>query len=85
MSETTVAPLAVTKVNIGSPGIDYREVQFAIEDGVASISASSGHLLGTKPGVAQVDHPTAQRWIVTFEDGSAWTVMRASGCGCGGR
>lgn len=88
MSDTNiVTPLALTGVKVTSEGgLNYKDVQLAIEGDTITIRTAGGLVLGTRDAVLAVDHPGVDVWHVTFAAGEdrLWTITKG-GCGCMGR
>lgn len=86
MSDTnTITPLALTGVRVASlGGLNYRDVQIAIEDATITLRTAAGVVLGSRPDIVSVEHPGVDVWVINFADGvDPWTIAKG-GCGCQG-
>jgi hypothetical protein len=82
---TDTFTLALTSARVSSPGgINYRDVQVAIDGDTITLRSSAGLPLGTRSGIVDIEQLSADIRVVSFADGNdPWTIARG-GCGCRG-
>lgn len=78
MSQTTI-----NVANVDGPAAEYRKAYVVVRDQSIEIYDRRRQLL------TQAEGPTepslaGERWTLTQEDGTVWTVDKLSTCGCGG-
>jgi hypothetical protein len=85
MSDTTTT-LALTSARVSSPGgLNYRDVQIAIDAGTITLATAAGVPLGARSGIERIEQLSPDVRVVYFADGlDPWTIARG-GCGCMGR
>lgn len=80
------AQLVLSNANVTGPDVASQGVQIQVRMGQARIlERGTRTVLSEKAGVVAVAKPAprAGRWVVTFDDGTAWDVLRVlRPCGC---
>lgn len=80
--------LAQSSVSVDGPdGTSGDRLSIIVRNNQAKVLDRSGTTLverGSVAAVAQVRGTARPTWLVSFEDGTSWTVTKAKrGCGCG--
>lgn len=77
------APLNWTGTVTTETGDEYLNAQLIVSANRATLRRGR-ELVAERPDVVSVTpvHGTRNTRLVTFSDGTVWTVVRRSGCGC---
>lgn len=85
---TRTRNLSVPRANVTlADGTALDRVRFTVTDGTYRALDRKGNEVAAGAGVVNIEPVAGPRatWRVDLDDGTSFTVARASGCGCGGR
>lgn len=69
-----------------SDGRTFKKTGVVVSNGHAQVAEQTGgrvDLVLDRAGVTRVERQINRNTVITFDDGSTWTVSKGQGCSCG--